>query len=128
MSANNRPEKILGCRFVGAGPESSLELVNTTDQTLKCIEVLTVFLKDENTPGGGPSQFHIRFEGITSMHPRQAVILRHRTWTGGKPVDASQDKLERLRDVTGKPKPYVLDISWDDKDGKKRFQRIPVGH
>jgi hypothetical protein len=30
--------------------------------------------------------------------------------------------------IAGEANPYVLDLSWQDVDGKTRFQRIPVGH
>ena len=99
-----------------------------TDQTLKSIEILTVFLKDEETLGGGPSQSHIRFEALKSIQPQEKAVLPHRTWTNGKPADADHDQLERLRVILGKDNPYVLDISWEDPHGKTRFQRIPVGH
>ena len=85
--------------------------------------MLTVFLKDEEP------QAHIKFESLTALQPRQTAVVRHRTWTDGKPVDASLDnKLERLRVVAGQASPYVLHISWDDAEGKKRFQRIGAGH
>ena len=51
-------------RFVSDGPNVLLELTNATDRTLKRIEVLTIFLKDEETQGGGPSQVHIRFDAV----------------------------------------------------------------
>ncbi len=102
--------------------------MNGTDETLKCVEILTVFLKDEETPGGGASQAHIRFEALESIRPQERAILPHRTWVNGKPANLNQDQLERLRDIAGKTKPYVLDISWQNPEGKTRFQRIPVGH
>jgi len=34
----------------------------------------------------------------------------------------------RLKVIAGEVSPYVLDISWEDAEGKARFQRIPVGH
>jgi len=36
--------------------------------------------------------------------------------------------MARLEVVLGSIKPYVLDISWEDVNGKAQFQRIPVGH
>jgi hypothetical protein len=44
------------------------------------------------------------------------------------PAGDAQDQLARLEVVFGNIKPYVLDISWEDGDGKIQFQRIPVGH
>ncbi len=98
-----------------------------TDQTLKCIEILTVFLKDEVSLGG-PSQAHVKFEAIKSIQPQGKAIIAHRTWVNGKPVDTNQDQLGRLRLISGKASPYVLDLSWEDSEGKTRYQRIPVGH
>jgi hypothetical protein len=43
-------------------------------------------------------------------------------------VGADRDQLERLQVMDGAAHPYVLDISWQDAEGKTRFQRIPVGH
>ncbi len=114
--------------FVNDGPKVLLELTNATDRTLKRIEVLTIFLKDEETPGGGPSQAHIRFEAIECILPSEKSILSHHTWINGKPVDLERDQLRRLQVIAGEDNPYVLDISWQDAEGKTRFQRIPVGH
>lgn len=110
------------------GAEVLLELTNATDATLKSVEILTIFLKDEVTPGGGPSQAHIRFEPIDAVRPNENVLLSHKTWINGKHAEADNDQLTRLRIVSGEIKPYVLDISWQDAEGKTRFQRIPVGH
>jgi hypothetical protein len=125
---SNRIEEPLKARFVETGADVFLELTNTTRQQLKCVEILTVFLKDEETPGGGPSQAHIRFEAIQYIKPQEKVVLSHRTWINGKPAGPSQDQLERLKVIAGEKKPYVLDISWEDEEGKSRFQRIPAGH
>jgi len=46
----------------------------------------------------------------------------------GMPASEAQDQIGRLQVVAGAVKPYVLDISWEDLDGKIQFQRIPVGH
>ena len=124
----NIKEKPFTFRFVEAGPNVVLELTNATDRTLKCVEVLTVFLKDEVTPGGGPSQAHIRFDAIERILPTEKSIMSHRTWINGKPAASERDLLGRLRVIAGEANPYVLDLSWQDVDGKTRFQRIPVGH
>jgi len=121
-------EKSFTFRFVDAGPNLVLELTNATDRTLKSVEVLTVFLKDEVTPGGGPSQAHIRFDAIERILPTEKSIISHRTWINGKPAASERDLLGRLQVIAGETSPYVLDISWQDVDGKTRFQRIPVGH
>jgi hypothetical protein len=126
MSTN--PAKPLTFRFIDLEADVRLELSNDADQVLKCVEILTVFLKDLETPGGGPSQAHIRFEAIGSIRPRENVVLSHKTWVNGKVAEASADLLTRLKVVAGQVKPYVLDISWEDPEGKTRFQRIPVGH
>ena len=121
-------EKPFTFRFVEAENNFLLELTNATDRTLKSIEVLTVFLKDEVTPGGGPSQAHIRFDAVERILPTEKSIMPHRTWINGKPVPNERDLLGRLQVIAGETHPYVLDISWQDVDGKTRFQRIPVGH
>jgi hypothetical protein len=126
MSANIM--KPLTFRFIDDEPNVRLELGNEADHTLKSVEILTVFLKDIETPGGGPSQAHIRFDAIGSIRPKENVVLSHKTWVNGKIVQASGDLLARLKVIAGEVKPYVLDISWEDPEGKTRFQRIPVGH
>jgi len=110
------------------GTEVLLELTNATEAALKSVEILTIFLKDEVTPGGGPSQAHIRFEAISSVRPNENVVLSHKTWINGKCAQPKDDQLSRLKVVNGQIKPYVLDISWLDPEGKTCYQRIPVGH
>ncbi len=114
--------------FIDEGAKVLLELTNATDQVLNCVEILTVFLKDEEISGGGPSRAHIRFEAIKSIYPKEKAILSHRTWIDGKPAPLNYDQLERLKVVAGETKPYVLEISWENAEGKTRFQRTPVGH
>ena len=121
-------EKPFTCKFVNAGANVVLELTNDTDRTLKSVEILTVFLKDEVTPGGGPSQAHIRFDAIERMLPNETSVMPHRTWINGKPAAVERDLLARLELIAGETHPYVLDISWQDVDGRTRFQRVPVGH
>jgi hypothetical protein len=128
IMTNSRAEIPFSARFIEAGTNVLLELTNTTAQPLRRVEILTVFLKDEETPGGGPSRANIKFEAIERIQPQEKVVLSHRTWIDGKPVQLQQDQLERLKAVAGGVKPYVLDISWEDAEGKSRFQRIPVGH
>lgn len=119
--------KPLRLSFIDTKSRLLLELTNVTDETLKSIEILTVFLKDEETIGG-PSRVHIRFDPIGFMQPREKAVLSHRTWVNGRPADADHDQMERLRIIPGEVNPYVLDVSWIDGEGKSRFQRIPVGH
>ena len=126
MSTNIRKPFHFG--FIDTKSRLLLELTNATDQTLKSIEILTVFLKDEETAGGGPSRAHIRFDPIRFMQPGEKAVLSHRTWVNGRPAAADQDQLEQLRIVPGEVSPYVLDISWENAEGKICFQRIPVGH
>ena len=114
-------------RFMDTKPRILLELTNTTEMTLKSIEILTIFLKDEG-PAAGPSSAHIRFDGINSVQPNGKAVISHRTWINGRPASEAQDQIGRLQVVVGAVKPYVLDISWEDLDGKTQFQRIPVGH
>ena len=114
-------------RFTNTKPRMLLELTNTTETVLKSIEILTVFLKDE-APSAGPSRAHIRFDRINSLLPKEKAVVSHRTWINGKPASDAQDQIGRLEIVAGAVKPYVLDICWEDLDGKTQFQRIPVGH
>ena len=128
MADNGKTEKPFIFRFIDAPSTVLLELTNVTDHTLKSIEVLTIFLKEEETSGRGPSQAHIRFDVVASMKPREKAVLSHKTWINGKPADIDHDQLERLKVIAGDVSPYVLDISWEDAEGKTRFQRIPIGH
>ena len=128
MNSTNNIAKPFVFRFIEAPSTVLLELTNVTESNLKSIEILTVFLKDQETPGGGPSQAHIRFDGIKSMQPKERVVLTHRTWINGKPAAAEGDQLARLKVIAGEVSPYVLDISWEDAEGKTRYQRVPVGH
>jgi len=128
MSTINNKEKPFTFRFIDAKPRILLELENTTDRAFRSIEILTIFLKDEETPEGGPSQAHIRFDAIKSMLPKNSAVVSHRTWINGRPVNDERDQMARLKGVAGKTNPYVLDLSWQDAEGKARFQRIPVGH
>ena len=128
MTAEGNMKKTFNFRFVDAPPRIVVELTNASEKTLKSIEVLTIFLKDNETPGGGPSQAHIRFDGVKSMQPGEKTVLSHRTWINGKPADADQDQMEQLKLVAGQANPYALEISWEDAEGKMRFQRIPVGN
>lgn len=114
-------------RFMDTKPRVLLELTNTTEMTLKSIEILTVFLKDEGPAAGSPPA-HIRFDRVNSVQPNGKAIISHRTWINGTPASEAQDQIGRLQVVAGAVKPYVLDISWEDVDGKIQFQRIPVGH
>jgi hypothetical protein len=124
MTRNPTPFMI---RFMDTKPRVLLELTNTTARTLKSIEILTVFLKDEESPGG-PSREHVRFDRINSVQPNAKAVVSHRTWINGRPASDAKDQIGRLEVVAGTVKPYVLDISWEDVDGKVQFQRIAVGH
>jgi len=126
MSTSNN-EKPFTFRFIDAKPRVLLELQNTTEKAFRSIEILTIFLKDEEAPNGGPSQAHIRFDAVKSMLPKDNAVVAHRTWINGKPVNDERDQMARLRGVTGEVNPYVLDISWKNAEGRARFQRIPVG-
>lgn len=126
MSANIT--KPLTIKFIDVEADVRLELGNEADHTLKSVEILTIFLKDLETPGGGPSQAHIRFDAVGSIRPKENVVLSHKTWVNGKIAHPGEDLLARLKVIAGEVKPYVLDISWEDPEGKTRYQRIPVGH
>jgi len=128
MTAESNMKKPFNFRFIDASPKVVVELTNTSEKTLKSIEILTIFLKDNETPGGGPSQAHIRFDGVKCMQPGEKTVLSHRTWINGKPADADHDQMEQLKLMVGQANPYALEISWEDAEGKMRFQRIPVGN
>ena len=123
-SNNNRAPLVI--RLMDTRPKMLMEITNTTASTLKSVEILTVFLKDEDP--SGLSRAHIRFDTIRTVQPNEKAVVSHRTWINGSPANDAQDQIGRLEDVAGAIKPYVLDISWEDVDGKIQFQRIPVGH
>jgi hypothetical protein len=124
---SNTLDKPFKFRFINVGEGLRLELTNSSDQALESVEVLTVFLKDEDTPGGGPSQAHIRFETVKRIPPRQASVLNHATWINGKAAKVEQDQLQRLQVGPGEASPYTLEVSWQNPEGKARFQRTPFG-
>ena len=128
MTAESKTAKPFIFRFIDTSSKVLLELTNASENTVKSIEILTVFLKDQETPGGGPSQAHIRFDAVKSMQPKEKAVLSHKTWINGSPAHGESDQLGRLKLIPGEANPYVLDISWEDAEGKARFQRIPVGH
>ena len=125
MSNNSRAPLVI--RFMDTKPRVLMEITNTAATTLKSVEILTVFLKDEEGTAA-PSRAHIRFDPIKSVQPNEKAVVSHRTWINGRPANDAQDQIGRLEVVAGAIKPYVLDISWEDVEGKTRFQRIPVGH
>ncbi|HEX6719687.1 MAG TPA: hypothetical protein VF088_21460 [Pyrinomonadaceae bacterium] len=127
IMTNNSSRAPLVIRFMDTKPRMLMEITNTTAKTLKSVEILTVFLKDEEGHAG-PSRAHIRFDTIKSVQPNEKAVVSHRTWINGRPVSDAQDQIRRLEIIAGAVKPYVLDISWEDLDGKIQFQRIPVGH
>ena len=113
--------------FTDTRPRILLEITNTAATTLTSVEILTVFLKEEEGPAGGV-RAHIQFDPIKSVQSNEKAVVSHRTWINGKTASDAQDQIGRLEIVPGAVKPYVLDISWQDVDGKMQFQRIPVGH
>ncbi|HYX28881.1 MAG TPA: hypothetical protein VE863_09950 [Pyrinomonadaceae bacterium] len=123
----NSNQQTLTVRFLETKPRMLLELTNESDAALKSVEILTIFLKREESATGG-SEAHIRFDAIKLILPQQTAVISHRTWINGAPAADENDQMARLRVLDGKVNPYVLDISWQDTQGKARFQRIPVGH
>ncbi len=115
-------------RFVDDGPNLLLELTNATQQTLKRVEILTIFLKNDKSAATGPAQVHIRFDGVESILPAEKSVFSHTTLINGRVTEDDREQLARLQHVEGAPNPYLLDISWQDAEGRTRFQRIPVGH
>ena len=124
---NTTKQRTLTARFLDTKPRMLLELTNETETTLRLVEILTVFLKDDQA-ANAPCETHIRFDTVTSMPPRQRAVIAHRTWIDGQPARDERDQMARLTVLPGEPSPYVLDVSWQDAEGKARFQRIPVGH
>jgi len=114
-------------KFIDIPPKMVMEITNTTESILKTVEILTIFLKDHQGVSN-PSRPHIRFETIRAVQPNEKVVVSHRTWIDGRRASDAEDELGCLEVVAGATKPYVLDISWEDVDGKIQFQRIPVGH
>ena len=123
--SSNRETKPFTFRFIDIRSGVLLELTNTTDQALKSVEILSVFLKDEGEIN--PPQAHIRFDAVKCIQPNEKAVLSHRTWINGRPSDPADDRLDRLKALEGKANPYVLDISWEDSESKTHFQRIPLG-
>ena len=123
---NNTKQQTLTAKFLDTKPRMLLELSNETETTLRSVEILTVFLKQETDTV--PCEAHIKFDVIKSLLPQQTAVIAHRTWIDGKPARDEHDQMARLKIIEGKISPYVLDISWQDAAGKARFQRIPVGH
>ena len=115
-------------QFLDEGPSLLLELTNATQQTLKRVEILTIFLKNEETTVAGPAQVHIRFDSVERILPAEKSVFSHTTLINGKVTKDDRQQLSRLQGVEGVPNPYILDISWQDTEGRTRFQRIPVGH
>lgn len=120
--------KTLTARFLDTKPKILLELTNQSETTLKSVEILTIFLKSKTPLNNGHSQAHIRFDTVKVMLPQEKAVLSHRTWIDGQPSSEERDQMSLLKIIAGKFSPYVLDISWEDAEGKARFQRIPVGH
>src|SRR6476620_4515746 len=116
MTTSSKSITPFAIRFINTKPRMLLELTNTTETILKCIDILTVFLKDEAT--ACPSRAHIRFDSVNALQPKERAVLSHRTWSNGGPASEAQDQMGRLEVVAGAIKPYVLDISWEDLDGK----------
>ena len=51
MGASDKTEKPFIYKFIDAPRTLLLELTNVTDHIVKSIEILTIFLKDEETSG-----------------------------------------------------------------------------
>jgi|ERR1700741_3272138 len=126
MTSNNSRAPLV-VRFMDTRPRMLMEITNTTANALKSVEILTVFLKDEQG-SAAPSRAHIRFDTIKSVQPNEKAVVSHRTWINGRPASDAQDQIARLEVKEGAVKPYALEISWEDVEGKTQFQRIPVGH
>src|SRR5207237_2266923 len=106
------------------GPNLLLELTNATQQTLKRVEILTIFLKNEETSPVGPAQVHIRFDSVERILPAEKSVFSHTTLINGKVTKDDRQQLARLRAVDGAPTPYILDISWQDSEARIRLQCV----
>src|ERR1041385_8541230 len=93
-------KKTFNFRFIDEPPRVLVELTDASEKIIKSIEILTIFLKDKET-GAGPSQAHIRFDGIKSMQPGEKIVLSHRTWINGKPADADHDQMSTNQNHSG---------------------------
>ena len=98
MTTSSNDKKPFIISFIDTKPRMLLELTNTTEMDLKCIEILTIFLKDEG-PRAGSSRAHIRFNRINSVQPKEKAIVSHRTWIDGMPASEAQDQIGRLEVV-----------------------------
>lgn len=113
--------------LIRADANLRLQLTNNTTAALRSVEILTVFLADKAAPGS-PSRAHITFSPVAMVRPHEDVAVPHKIWINGKPVDDEDDHLALLETREGVLKPYVLDISWLNAEGKTCYQRIPVGY
>src|ERR1700752_3442366 len=110
--------KTLTAKFLDTKAKVLLELTNETEATLKSVEVFTIFLKTTTNLNNPYSQAHIRFDAIKLMHPHETAVMSHRTWIDGQPASDEQDQMNQLKIIAGKVSPYVLDISWENAEGK----------
>src|ERR1044072_8636097 len=90
-------KKTFNFRFIDASSKVAVELTNASEKTLKSIEILTIFLKDNHTPGGGPSQAHIRFAGKKSMKQGKKTVLSPQPWINEKPADSDHEQMKRQK-------------------------------
>lgn len=126
MTINDATENPFMFRFTESESKVFLELFNGCYQTLRNVEIFTVVLDDEEIIDSIPPKVSISFADLKFINSKQWIILSHKTWIDGKPTHAKHDQLSRLKAITGQAKTYVLDISWDNAEGKRRFQRIPM--
>lgn len=126
MVNNINPETPFTFRFIDLESNVSLELFNECNQAVKNVEILTVVLEDEEIPDDIPPKVSISFADVKFIKSKEKVVLSHRTWIDGKPSYEKRDHLLRLKEISGQTITYVLDISWDNAEGKRRFQRIPI--
>lgn len=126
MSFINHVENPFTFKFIDSESDVFLELCNECKQTLRNVEILTLVLEDEEIPGDISAKVSISFADIKFIKSKEGVILSHKIWIDGKPSEAKRDQLLRLKKIAGQVLTYVLDISWDNAEGKRRFQRIPI--
>ena len=116
-------------RFMDTKPRILMELTNTTEMTLKSIEILTIFLKDEGSAAGS-SRAHIRFDRINSVQPNGKAVISHRTWINGMPASEAQDQIGRLQVVAGAVKPMSWTFPgriWRGRCSFREYQSVTRG-
>ena len=89
-SNDNRAPLVI--RFMDTKPRMLMEITNATTTTLKSVEILTVFLKDEQGSAAPLATF--RFDPQIQFNKRKGGCS-HRTWINGRQRNDAQDQIGR---------------------------------